>query len=87
MISFRSHMLQAHTEEEFQAWVSAIQLGVTRAFREAEKQQSKSSVSRIYMFPVLFTGAGSLEIEKVCIVMPLFVKIVLLHLFVNIYLL
>ncbi|XP_052284060.1 arf-GAP with coiled-coil, ANK repeat and PH domain-containing protein 2-like isoform X3 [Dreissena polymorpha] len=35
----RSHMLQAHTEEEFQAWVSAIQSGVTRAFREAERKQ------------------------------------------------
>lgn len=38
-------MLQAHTEEEFQAWVSAIQLGVTRAYREAEKRQTESSVS------------------------------------------
>ncbi|KAL4221052.1 ArfGAP with coiled-coil [Mactra antiquata] len=37
----RSHMLQAHTEEEFQAWVSAIQSGVTKAFRDAEKQQNE----------------------------------------------
>jgi len=38
-------MLQAHTEEEFQAWVSAIQQGVTRAYRDADKHESKSSVS------------------------------------------
>lgn len=37
-------MLQAHTEEEFQAWVSAIQSGVTKAFRDAEKQQMEQQV-------------------------------------------
>lgn len=45
-------MLQAHTEEEFQAWVSAIQQGVTRAYRDAEKEQSKSSVG-ILLSPFL----------------------------------
>jgi len=34
-------MLQAHTEEEFQAWVSAIQSGVSRAYREAERRQDE----------------------------------------------
>ncbi|WAR15204.1 ACAP2-like protein [Mya arenaria] len=38
----RSHMLQAHTEEEFQAWVTAIQSGVTRAYREAERRQTEN---------------------------------------------
>ncbi|XP_060603418.1 arf-GAP with coiled-coil, ANK repeat and PH domain-containing protein 2-like isoform X2 [Ruditapes philippinarum] len=41
----RSHMLQAHTEEEFQTWVSAIQSGVTKAFRAAEKRNSDAGLN------------------------------------------
>ncbi|XP_053378624.1 arf-GAP with coiled-coil, ANK repeat and PH domain-containing protein 2-like [Mercenaria mercenaria] len=41
----RSHMLQAHTEEEFQTWVGAIQSGVTKAFRAAEKRQSDAGLN------------------------------------------
>ena len=38
-------MLQAHTDEEFQTWVSAIQSGVTKAYRAAEKRHSVTEVS------------------------------------------
>ena len=38
-------MLQAHSEEEFQTWVSAIQSGVTKAYRDAEKRPSIQGVS------------------------------------------
>lgn len=41
----RSHMLQAHTDEEFQTWVSAIQSGVTKAYRAAEKRHSVSETT------------------------------------------
>ena len=37
-------MLQAHTDEEFQTWVSAIQSGVTKAYRAAEKRHSITEV-------------------------------------------
>ena len=42
-------MLQAHTDEEFQTWVSAIQSGVTKAYRDAEKRHSDAGVGSICM--------------------------------------
>ncbi|KAK3583409.1 hypothetical protein CHS0354_040376 [Potamilus streckersoni] len=41
----RSHMLQADSEQECQAWINAIQNGVSKAYRDAEKRLTEQEVS------------------------------------------
>ena len=60
-------MLQAHTEEEFQTWVSAIQSGVTKAYRDAEKRHSVTGVS-VYVLEVFQKFVpGSIEQSVACL--------------------